>query len=77
MFAQGMQAQAAPAAPLKSSRTKLVRLSTGTPAAAADPKLLVLYHQRIDGPWPERAYARLRQLYPGAFVVARDLDIYR
>lgn len=52
-------------------------LSTGTPAAAAHPKLLVLYHQRIDGPWPERAYARLRELYPGAFVVARDLNIYR
>jgi len=46
-------------------------------ATAARPKLLVLYHQRPDSPAAERAYARLRQLYPGAFVVARDLDVYR
>jgi ribonuclease Z len=46
-------------------------------ANAAHPKLLVLYHQRPAGPVVERAYARLRQLYAGPFVVARDLDVYR
>lgn len=46
-------------------------------ATAAHPKLLVLYHQRPDSPATERAYARLRQLYAGPFVVARDLDVYR
>jgi ribonuclease Z len=46
-------------------------------AAAAHPKLLVLYHQRPAGLVVERAYARLRQLYAGPFVVARDLDVYR
>jgi hypothetical protein len=37
----------------------------------------VLYHQRPDSPAAERAYARLRELYAGPFVVARDLDVYR
>ena len=46
-------------------------------AIAAKPKLLVLYHQRPDSPATEHAYARLRQLYAGPFVVARDLDVYR
>ncbi|NUO64816.1 MAG: MBL fold metallo-hydrolase [Gemmatimonadaceae bacterium] len=46
-------------------------------ATAARPKLLVLYHQRPASPAVERAYARLRQLYAGPFVVARDLDVYR
>lgn len=46
-------------------------------ATAAHPKLLVLYHQRPSGPPVERAYARLRQLYAGPFVVARDMDVYR
>jgi hypothetical protein len=26
---------------------------------------------------PERGYAALRALYPGPFVVARDLDVFR
>lgn len=46
-------------------------------AAAARPKLLVLYHQPPLGPVPERGYAALRTLYPGPFVVARDLDVFR
>ena len=46
-------------------------------AKAAQPKLLVLYHQLPAGPDAERAYAALRSLYPGPFVVARDLDVYR
>jgi len=46
-------------------------------ATAAHPKLLVLYHQRPASPAAERAYARLRQLYAGPFVVSRDLDVYR
>jgi ribonuclease BN (tRNA processing enzyme) len=46
-------------------------------ATAAHPRLLVLYHQRPASPAVERAYARLRRLYAGAFVVARDLDVYR
>lgn len=46
-------------------------------ARAAHPKLLVLYHQRPPGAAAERAYARLRALYAGPFVVARDLDVYR
>lgn len=46
-------------------------------ATAAHPKLLVLYHQRPAAPATERAYARLRQLYVGPFVVSRDLDVYR
>ena len=52
-------------------------------ATAARPKLLVLYHQPPagrpgpTGPDPERGYAALRMLYAGAFVVARDLDVYR
>jgi len=46
-------------------------------ATAAHPKLLVLYHQRPASPAAERSYARLRQLYAGPFVVARDLDVYR
>lgn len=46
-------------------------------AAAARPKLLVLYHQPPTGPVPERGYAVLRSLYPGAFVVARDLEVFR
>jgi ribonuclease Z len=46
-------------------------------ATAAHPKLLVLYHQRPASAVTERAYARLRQLYAGPFVVARDMDVYR
>jgi len=46
-------------------------------AQATKPKLLVLYHQRPDGPEVERSYAVLRSLYAGPFVVARDLDVYR
>jgi ribonuclease Z len=46
-------------------------------AAAERPKLLVLYHQRPQGPAVERSYAVLRALYPGPFVVARDLDVFR
>jgi ribonuclease Z len=46
-------------------------------AAAARPKLLVLYHQPPAGPGPERGYAALRALYPGAMVVARDLEVFR
>jgi ribonuclease BN (tRNA processing enzyme) len=46
-------------------------------AQATRPKLLVLYHQRPDGPAVERSYAMLRALYAGPFVVARDLDVYR
>lgn len=49
----------------------------GDIARAAHPKLLVLYHQRTYTPAVERAYAKLRQLYPGPFVVARDLDVFR
>jgi ribonuclease BN (tRNA processing enzyme) len=46
-------------------------------ARAAHPKLLVLYHQRPPTPAVERAYAKLRELYSGPFVVARDLDVFR
>ena len=46
-------------------------------ATSAHPKLLVLYHQRQASPATERAYARLRALYAGPFVVARDLDVFR
>lgn len=46
-------------------------------ANVSHPKLLVLYHQRPPSPTAERSYARLRQLYAGPFVVARDLDVYR
>jgi ribonuclease BN (tRNA processing enzyme) len=46
-------------------------------AAAARPKLLVLYHQPPAGPVPDRGYAALRALYAGPFVVARDLDLFR
>jgi ribonuclease BN (tRNA processing enzyme) len=46
-------------------------------ARAAHPKLLVLYHQRTYAPPVERAYTTLRALYPGAFVVAHDLDVFR
>ncbi|MGH7647239.1 MAG: MBL fold metallo-hydrolase [Gemmatimonadaceae bacterium] len=46
-------------------------------ANAERPKLLVLYHQRPDGPAVERSYAVLRALYAGPFVVARDLDVFR
>jgi ribonuclease BN (tRNA processing enzyme) len=46
-------------------------------AAAARAKLLVLYHQPPAGPVPDRGYAVLRSLYPGAFVVARDLEVFR
>jgi ribonuclease Z len=46
-------------------------------AQAAQPKLLVLYHQMPAGPDAERAYAALRALYAGPFVVARDLDVFR
>jgi ribonuclease BN (tRNA processing enzyme) len=45
-------------------------------AKATRPKLLVLYHQRPPGASVERAYAMLRSLYDGPFVVARDLDVY-
>ncbi len=45
-------------------------------AAAAHPKLLVLYHQAPESPATARAYALLRSLYFGPFVVARDLDVY-
>lgn len=46
-------------------------------AGLARPKLLVLYHQRPDGPEAEAAYAVLRSRYAGPFVVARDLDVFR
>jgi ribonuclease BN (tRNA processing enzyme) len=46
-------------------------------ARAAKPGLLILYHQRPASLETERAYATLRSLYPGAFVVARDLDVFR
>lgn len=46
-------------------------------ARAANPKLLVLYHQRPSTLAVERAYARLRELYPGPFIVGRDLDVFR
>ncbi len=46
-------------------------------AAAAQPKLLVLYHQPPAGPVPERGYSAFRALYAGPFVVARDLDVFR
>ncbi|HEX6630454.1 MAG TPA: MBL fold metallo-hydrolase [Gemmatimonadaceae bacterium] len=46
-------------------------------ARATRPRLLVLYHQRPAAPAVERAYGVLRSLYDGAFVVARDLDVYR
>lgn len=46
-------------------------------ARASHPKLLVLYHQGPPGPASERGYARLRALYSGPFVVARDLDVFR
>ena len=49
----------------------------GEIAGAARPKLLVLYHQRASTPAVERAYAKLRQVYAGPFVVARDLDVFR
>lgn len=49
----------------------------GEIARAARPKLLVLYHQRPYSLPAERAYSKLRELYPGAFVVARDLDVFR
>ncbi|HEU4828569.1 MAG TPA: MBL fold metallo-hydrolase [Gemmatimonadales bacterium] len=45
-------------------------------ATAAAPRLLVLYHQPRTGPAVDRAYRVLRSLYPGAFVVARDLDVF-
>jgi len=46
-------------------------------ARAARPKLLVLYHQRPYALTAERAYSKLRELYAGPFVVARDLDVFR
>jgi ribonuclease BN (tRNA processing enzyme) len=46
-------------------------------AQLARPKLLVLYHQRPTGPVTEAAYAVLRSLYAGPFVVASDLDVLR
>lgn len=46
-------------------------------ARLAKPVLLVLYHQRPASPETERAYAALRTLYGGPFVVARDLDVFR
>ncbi len=46
-------------------------------ARAAHPKLLVLYHQRPPTAAVERAYAKLRELYSGSFVIARDLDVFR
>lgn len=45
-------------------------------ARVASPKLLVLYHQRPASAVTERGYRRLRSLYPGAFVVANDLDVF-
>ena len=44
-------------------------------ATTARPKLLVLYHQRPEGPASERNYQVLRALYSGPFIVARDLDV--
>jgi ribonuclease BN (tRNA processing enzyme) len=46
-------------------------------ARAAHPKLLVLYHQGQYTAAAERGYAKLRELYPGPFVVAHDLDVFR
>lgn len=45
-------------------------------AREASPALLVLYHQRPTDAAAERGYRRLRSLYPGAFVVADDLDVF-
>ena len=45
-------------------------------AAAAQPKLLVLYHQAPAGPAREHAYTELRRLYGGAVVVGKDLGVY-
>ena len=46
-------------------------------ARLAEPKMLVLYHQRPGGPQTEAALAVLRSEYPGPFVVAKDLDVFR
>ena len=47
-----------------------------TLARAASPGLLVLYHQRSAGIITDKGYRVLRSLYDGAFVVARDLDVF-
>lgn len=54
------------------STEQLARIAT-----KAKPKLLVLYHQRPANATTEKSYRLLRSLYPGAFVVARDLDVFR
>lgn len=46
-------------------------------ARATRPTLLVLYHQPPDSPDAEHSYMVLQSLYPGPFVVARDLDVFR
>jgi ribonuclease BN (tRNA processing enzyme) len=55
------------------------RYHTTTPQLAelaikAKPKLLVLYH--YSSRTPEDLNAEMRSLYPGHFVVSRDLDVY-
>ena len=46
-------------------------------AQLAEPKMLVLYHQRPGGPQAEAAFAVLRSSYPGPFTVAEDLEVFR
>ncbi|HXE30362.1 MAG TPA: MBL fold metallo-hydrolase [Terriglobales bacterium] len=48
----------------------------GAIAAAAHPKLLVLYHQLFEGEPPEELLQQVRQHYAGAVVSGRDLDVY-
>jgi len=43
-------------------------------ASKAKPKLLVLYHYSANT--PEELNAEMRAIYPGHFIVSRDLDVY-
>ncbi|MBV8206141.1 MAG: MBL fold metallo-hydrolase [Acidobacteria bacterium] len=45
-------------------------------ALAAHPKLLVLYHQVLEGLPEQDLIDQMKENYSGAFVSARDLDVY-
>jgi ribonuclease Z len=48
----------------------------GTIATAAHPKLLVLYHQILEGLPEQDLLDQLKQTYKGKVASARDLDVY-